>query len=544
MIKLGSWPSDRYSLSWITQRLVNRAPEQSHARKAPASMAKQILNPIGNEIKTTTQQLLEEKENVLPSIANIDLLSHLYEVDLQPSLSFSSTQNEDGSIIYDVPNVYVSLNNDTYEITQAQRNNIETLAYSALPSRIEDGEITKNHFAVIDKTVVDDLFLVQPNNPVLPSHLYITIEDNATWQTKVGDTIYYSKVFIKGKTRKRTDVTEAIPIRYNGTFKTVNQWKEIEEIFVSYIDSEASISIDIFPWYGNGLIDTRNLVVDVNDEEKWRFINLNSRSYGHNFISESYTTNDFDIIRQGQEARDIEHEIELHDENGNNLEFDAFTMKPYTDYLHAISGSSFYVYNTQLEYPDVTRIIDESPDTKMDLYAEKWIFARDEEAVIKTRNLDFREIPLKTRWSIETPSLQKYYILVDGSFTSNDSWDDNSQWELGKWTEQERYITLTENGTYIVTFEASYIDEITGQDSILTTKYLFYTPSIRPEVVLELPDTITDVEDMSFDSDGKLWVKVEEQILLLNVYYDYFIADYLNNRLYLREQYSSVRIEV
>ena len=33
MTKLGAWPQDIYYLSWMTQRLANRAPEWTHGRK-------------------------------------------------------------------------------------------------------------------------------------------------------------------------------------------------------------------------------------------------------------------------------------------------------------------------------------------------------------------------------------------------------------------------------------------------------------------------------------------------------------------------------
>ena len=47
MIKLGTWPQDIYYLSWMTQRLANRAPEYIQARKWSWSTLQQILNPIG-----------------------------------------------------------------------------------------------------------------------------------------------------------------------------------------------------------------------------------------------------------------------------------------------------------------------------------------------------------------------------------------------------------------------------------------------------------------------------------------------------------------
>ena len=75
-------------------------------------------------------------------------------------------------------------------------------------------------------------------------------------------------------------------------------------------------------------------------------------------------------------------------------------------------------------------------------------------------------------------------------------------------------------------------------------KSIFYSPSIIPEIELEIPENLINIEDMSFDSDGNLWLQSENNIMLLNIFYDYFLADYSRNILWLKENYSSVRIEV
>ena len=49
----------------------------------------------------------------------------------------------------------------------------------------------------------------------------ITIRNNTSWEYRALDRIYYPKCYITGTTRKGTTVTEAIPLRYNGTFKTI-----------------------------------------------------------------------------------------------------------------------------------------------------------------------------------------------------------------------------------------------------------------------------------------------------------------------------------
>jgi hypothetical protein len=546
MTKLGTTSSNRYFLSWFTQRFVNYMPEVSFARRSPSSIAKQIFNPISINMEKTAQELIEERDNVHPSVANIFLLDHLYRVNLYPNINFQYTTNSDNTNEYISPTVYATINNIEYEISQAENNDIESLAYTSIPSRIEDAETSYLYEDIIPNTIASDLINTTPGNMSLEGHLYITISNNTNWEYRIGNNIYYSKIYIRGITRKGTILTEVIPLRYNGTFKTINQWKSIDEVFVSYIDEEAILSISIFPWYSDGLLDKRNLVISEDGYEKWRFLNMRTHNWGQTFISEAYTTSDFDIIRKGIDSKDIEHEIELLDSNNNNITFDAFTMKPYTDLLFGISGSKFYVYNTKLPYPDITNSIDVNPDVKMDLLAEKWIFARDEYATIKTRILDFQEIPTRYQWHLLTPSNNEYNLNEDGTLSPFDStaWIINPTSDKGEWLDKQIEFILSEKGTYIVSIDCEYINEDLNEATVITTKYLFYVPSITPEIELDIPETIPFVEDMSFDSDGNLWLLSNSSIYKLNVFYDYFIADYEKNILWFKEQYQSVRIVV
>jgi hypothetical protein len=543
-MKLGKWPTDKYYISWMTQRLVNKAPELSHARRAPASQAKQLLNPIGQELQSTIQGITEERHNMFISSADVSMMDVLFKVNLKPSLSFNFTQNEDGSETYDIPKVYI--NDGVDELTQAEFNNIESFWYDALPSRIEDGELSYVYSPIIPETLISDLGSVSPNDVLIEGHLHLTISNNTNWQYKRGTEIFYSKVYINGVTRKGTTVTEAVPIRYNGTFKTINQWKTVNEVYVDYLSEDALITIESIPFSQNGHLDHRNLNVTVEGDERWRFLKTNRHSWGDSLFSESYTSANFDIIRQGIEARDIEYELELLDDSSQNVTIDSYTFKPNTDYMFAIGGNKFYVYNTQCPYPDVTRIAGESPDVKMDLYADKWIFARDEEATIRTRLLDFSNVPYRTRWSIETPSLDTYFLGLDGSFwpTTTEAWVDNIGWDGDEWEEIRITFPLSECGTYIVTLESMYINEDTNETKTMSTKYLFFVPTIQPEIELSMPLSISDTSSLGFDSDGLLWAIKDGDILSLKTYYDYFIADYSNNTIWLREEYSSVKVEV
>jgi len=139
------------------------------------------------------------------------------------------------------------------------------------------------------------------------------------------------------------------------------------------------------------------------------------------------------------------------------------------------------------------------------------------------------------------------YVEIDGTLSSDDTWTENLGWDNGNWIEQNVPFMLTAVGEWIITFEAQYYNASTQETEILNTKILLYVPSITPEVQFALPDIFKNADSISIDSDGKYWIGKTtgySNVYLLNMFYDYFMIDYLNKRLWFKEEYSNVRITV
>lgn len=546
MTILGAWPEDKTYISWMTQRLANRAPEYTHARRWPFSIVQQILNPIGADIQRVNQQLTEERNNIFLTSANIDLVDKLYKVELGTGMKFNYTQNGQDTL-FDIPKVYATIDDQEYELTIAKRNDIESLCYEALPSRIEDGEETYYYSEVIPPTQVMDLSSITPNSLVLDGHLFVTVSNNNTWEYRGKQKIYYPKVFIKGITRKDTTVTEALPIKFNGTFKTINQWKSIEEVFVSYIDDTAEISIEVLPFNQEDTMDTRNLLVSAIGFESWRFLSLGSKLWGSTLLSTGFTVGELAIIQSGMDVKDTEYEIELCDSNDLNISLNGSIFNPYNNFMLAVDNTKLYVFDTRLPYPDMKMLKKESTNTKMELWSERWVYPRDSLVYIMTDILDLSTVPWKYRWSLEEPDGQSWYVQPDGSKTSNASqaWTWNDRWESDSWKETELPVLLDKTGTYIVTLECLYSDpDMPSNDYILITRFMLYVPKIQPEIELDLPLGLQNADSIMRDSDGRLWFKIGDEIRLSNLYYDYFMADYSRNIVWLKENYTSVRVVI
>ncbi len=542
---LGSYPSHRYSKAWMTQRLLNRAPEWTEARKNPASVAQQLINPIGLNLQETIQQLAQARYNMFLSTADLAQLDVLSYIDLTSGMEFSSTTLLTGEKKYSAPTVYATIGGTEYEITIAEKNNIETFGYNCLPSRIADGERSVDYEDVLSRTIVSALAAATPNDVPLEGHLYITLRDNDSWEERAKDKIYYPKVYIVGTTRKETSVTEVLPLRYNGTFKTINEWESVESISVSYLSSTAYLTVESFPFDKESYLDTRNINVSATEGEKMVFLSLNTHLWGSSLAYESFTLTNMDLMRtSGVDEKEIYAEVELLDEDENNITLNDFVLKPTSNFMFAVDDDNFYVYDLSLPYPDGRNAIG-SPNNKVNLFSDKWIYTRDETATIKTKNLDVLDPPYAVRWTMLDPDGDEYYLGLDGSLwaTTTDAWIANELWEESNWREQSIDLLLDKSGEYIITLESSYINE-RDESVTLSSKFLFFTPSIQPEVQLALPTALTSPEKIAIDSDNQIWIHKDSEVHLLDIFYDYFLVDYARNRVWLKETYSSVRVVV
>lgn len=542
---LGTYPSHRYPRSWITQRLVNRAPSWSHIRKSPTSVGQQVLNPLALDIQDTLQQLTRERYNQFASSADTNQLGILYRLDLPIEMEFTQTSGQDGVVVYTAPSVYATVNGTEYQITMAEDNDLLTLGYDCLPSRIEDAEVSYSYNAVIPTTTISDLSLVSPGSIAIKGHLYITIAGNENWELTSVDRIYYSKVYIAGTTRKGTLVTEALPIRYNGTFKTLNEWDSISSVSVSYMSDTATITVESFPFGRESYLDTFNVLIEP-DQERFGFVRLEERTYGTSLITEGFVSPNMNIVRSGYNEKQIYHEIELLDEDSNNVTLTDFVIKPNTRFAYAIDATNFYVYDISLPYPDARDMTGESPETKMDLYCDRWICNKDDEVNIKTRTLAFTDPPVRVRWSVLDPTGTEYRLFLDGSTDAitNEEWIDNVERDEGFWREQQIPLTFDQSGIWIVTIECQYWSDALSIDTILKTKFLFFVPSIVPEVQFALPSGLQNSDNIGIDSDGSIWLTNYGSINKLDIFHDYFLTDYENKRLWMREEYSNVRVAI
>lgn len=541
------YPSKNFYKSWVTQKMLNNFPEFFHARTCPVSVANQMINYEGILLQETIQDLFEERENQFLTSANASLLDHLYVAEIPESFEFEEILDANGAYEFVPPAVYATINNVEREIEQAENNNIETIYYKALPTRIEyDNKMILWNY-IIPRTQIKDLPSTEIGSMPVEGQVHIILEDNTIWYEEFRDTNYFSKIILKGKTIKGIIVEEVIPLRFNGYHKSFNRWQEITDIEVLHLSEDAYITISALPLNIESVFDSINLSVPIEGKGRKAFIKLEQESFGTILVSESYLEYDEEYIRRGHDDKRKDYQIELLDENEENVVLNGFLLKPNSPYIYAIDNQNFYVYNRLLPFPDISSMIDESADCRIELTIEDhdWIYVRGETANITTRIIDLYSIPSSFRWGITLPNGSYYRVGQDGSYWDSDTvtgWIENEYFSENAWREQKLPVEITETGEYILELEARYVNEDTEEVITRTTKLLIYCPAIEPEVQLPLPSSLYNCQGLALDDNYTLWLYNGTSIFRTNLLHDYFMIDYDRKKIWLREQYNEVKV--
>lgn len=541
------YPSKTFYKSWVTQKMLNNFPEFFHARTCPVSVANQIINYEGTLIQETMQDLLEERDNQFLTTADTMLMDHLYLAEISKDMQFERVEYPNGFYEYVPPRVYATVNDVEFQIEQAENNNIETLYYRTLPTRIEYDNKMLLWNDIVPRTQVKDFISVAPQSSPLHGPAHILLEDNEVWHEEFRDINYFSKIIIRGRSTKGIDVEEVIPLRFNGEYETLNRWESITEVEVLHMSEDAYITIASLPFMVETPLDKINLAVPVEGRGRRAYAKLEEEFFGSVLVYESYLEYDEEFVRRGHVQKRKDYQIELLDENGENVNLNGFMLVENTPFIYAIDNDTFYVYNRLLPFPDISSMVDESADCRIELTLEDhdWVYVRGETANITTRIIDLYSVPTSFRWGITLPDGTYYRLGKDGSFWDPNSvtgWIENEYYPDNAWREQTMSVDIIQPGQYTLELEARYNDEDTGEVVTRLTKLLLYVPVIEPETQIALPATLHNCQDLAIDDDNILWLYNGTSIYRTNLFFDYFMIDYEKSNVWLREQYNEVRV--
>ena len=542
----GTLPSRRYNRAWTTQRILNRAPERTRARISPVSVAQQLVNPLAAEIQETILALAHERTNANLATCDLTLPDHAWKIELPPRFEWESGEDQDRYPSFEEPGVWGEIHGENIQLTLAEDNNIQTLFYESLPTRIEYGERQTLWNEVIPTTQVSEFAAIVPESLPIDGPLYITLNNNTVWEEEFKGVLYRSKIHLKGTGVLDEKIEEVVPLRMNATTKTRCYWKTLDEVIVSHLSDTATISIASLPFAEEEVLNSRDIAIDSNGIEQYQFYELGVHHWGSTLVGKRFLVSTMDQVRMGLSQKMVNLEMELLDDENSEIIANAFVFQPWTNYVYVVDNFNLYVYDYSVPFPDVEKMRNDTGDNRLSITFpdNRWMYIRGEAVEIHTRTLDLASVPVCTRWAISYPDGVRYRMGIDGSLWSDaiDGWVFNDDWADGKWKEQKIiFDQLTQNGTYTLELEAKYQEE-DGTYTYRTSKTIVFVPAIVPEIQLPLPPELCKPRKIGIDEEGQLWFYNGTSILLGKLFYDYFMVDYEKKTIWLREQYPLVRV--
>lgn len=540
--------SPRYNRSWVTQRLLNEAPSWTRARRSPVSVAQQICNIPALEIEDVYKQLSHELDNSRLASCDPSLTSLLYKVSLPGRFEFNTEEDQSRYPLYYTPSVWAEIDGVEVAISQASENSIKSMFYTDPPTRIEYGERSELWIEVIPPTPVSSLSNLSPEELPIEGFLYVTLAGNSTWSEEYNDILYHSKIYLKGTGLLGETIEETVPLRLNGTYQTRSQWKTLDEFHALHVNSDAEISISVFPFREDPVAHEEEIAIDLDGVERTRFYSLNHYSWGSTLAAKRNLVSSDEQIRMGLDLQTIDYEFELLDDNSNNISVNAFVFKPWSNWAYVVDNIYLYVYDYRLPFPDVSNLSTTSGDSRLSIRFEgdRQYYTREDDISFFSRTLELTSIPLAVRWTLIYPNGDERRIGIDGSLWDTEiqeGWITNNDWDEGKWKEQSITLSaMNQPGTYVVQLEAKYKDD-GGEIITRSAKEAFIIPAIEPETKLLLPVELQGARNIGIDGEGRLWFYNGTSILLSELRHDYFLVDFEKKELWFKEQYPSVRIK-
>jgi len=544
-----------YKRSWVCQRILNNLPSSENARRLPFSIAQQLLNPIAFSVQNTYQQLAQSILNAKTSSFNMNLPSDIWSLDISDSFEFQESSLATEDTTYSAPDVTGYIDSTAISLTAATDNDIESFTGNTIPTRIEDSGVSKSYSPVLDFTTADSLSSASLSDIVVYGHLYITVKDNTTWRHEFQEYVYYPKVRITGETRKRTEVTEEVPIQQNGTFKTVNQWRSVSKIEHYYLDDSASICVESFPFNAEYLVDENNLYVLSQDTELFQYFDISENEEAFYFDLDCYvdTIDDLNMAQALGNHKDNIFSLSL-DNISPWSSLPYLVMSSFPNLAYIINNSGMSVYDIRLPLPDNSLVSEDDPESNIDIYSDKWVVKYGENAKFTTRLLDHTNPPFRYRMKLTVPDgfggFVYYWIGLDGSkhsLGSTNGWIQNERWDISEWEDKHFSFLVEDHGENVLTFECLFSDESTGQTYTRKSQFMFYCPKIAAETSLNFPDTFSwgyEPEGAAKDSDGNIWLLSDSGTVIRKIIlrYDYFVIDYERKRVWVREEYDKMKV--
>lgn len=531
--------------SRCTQSLANTFPSWSNTRKDEQSLGFQFLNSIGHRFEELNKQLKNNIDNFYLPTAVISDIDVYYKHKLPNTYVF--TEDPDNTeFIYVPPIVQATAAGVVYNITIAEKNDIETFWYKAIPTRISITETVTGNHLIATGTVDKSPFSSLVEEMHIPNKLTIKIENGISFLGLYNNGLLRKSIVqITGKTRQGQSVTEEVLFLHNETQQTWHEFKSIETNGIKLYGFEpvdtTEITVTSAAFNKDDYPVNYELDQDLYGDDTpyfWAINKPNPDISRYTLDLKRYDTNDLELRMQGFTTKHTVLSQELLDTSEQNIIPLDLAIEPHSNRIWIVSATKLYLFEEGLPYFDMSLLNKKQYDAHSVIEPNTYYAVLGE------------EIELNYIWLRPVTGMvahRAWVLKPDGTTKSLENGEevtyhtDTPSWIFGEPLERkirnaEHYI-LNQRGNYIYSLEVRYADNTTSIDQrIINVCYL------KPQAEFTLPN-ITAV-GVDIDSEYKLWVLDssgdKHQIRL---HYDNMLVDFKRKTLYFREPYDKLAIE-
>jgi hypothetical protein len=534
-----------YKKARSTQSIVNTFPSWSNTRKDEQSLGFQFLNVIGHQFDDFKKQIKNNIDSFYLPTSNISDIDVYYKYKLSPTFEFvEDTDNTE--ILFIPPVVTGAIDDVNFNVIMAEKNDIETFWYKAIPSRISlNGTNNENHIIASDTTNKSP-FSPASEELHIPNKITVKISGGTSF-LELYENNFLRKAIIQitGTTREGIKVTEELLFLHNETQQT---WREFKSIDLKGIklygfeDADSTLAtISSAAFNQTDYPINYELDADIYGDDMPYFWALGSTPTvgAYSLDLKRYDTNDLELRIQGFTTKHVVLSQELQNTAGENFIPLDLTIEPHSSRIWIVSATKLYLFEESFPYPDLSVLNKKQYDACSVIEPSSYYAVIGEE--IELDYLWIRPVNgmVAHRAWVQKPNGNKY------SLENGDEVDFHtgpSSWIFGeplkrKIRDTEIY-TLDQRGDYIYSLEVKYANETTSIDQrIVTVSY------IKPLAEFNLASLDITAQGIDFDSEYKMWILGSNGTKYqINLHYDNMLIDFRKKILYFREPYEKIAV--
>jgi len=569
--------------SWTAQRILNRFPIWSRARTRDDAVARYMFNPLCIYMDEMYENLIGIKRNYY--IGKTDLLEQafIYTVDLPNTFEFVEAGNTQGIPTYEAPQVTgvigaSAINIEVSDLAQLQQ--IEKAAVA--PTRIDatklfstfnDIVVPETQIISLDSVVVNDEYVDELG------YIYVEIDDATQFGEILNDgRVVRPKVIIKGTPWLEDDAKEEhLGYRANSERRSIERWDEIEIIETHGI-YDGGATLRAHTGFSKRSLQEPMAFWTDDLQEVTLLYNISNNTFGSNhlptiqFLVPEITSPT--LRQQGFSTDVLEYEFGVMLDHSTYLPNPIVGLErmPFTrwfvvatnDSMHIISARIPHLFNWISEDDNGTNIVSDALKSRsigpeLHITSERnWMnYSEDGTSfLLETRHAKPVRGIRSTRLSItyDSPGLStpvvKYYDWsaneIDIVTDFNNGWIFNSSSDASPTDWDEKHLTIDVSSVLdhpawvaVVKLEAKMTDNTTESDVLI-----LHSDIRTVEKTIDWPDEIKGkVNGILYDAKDRLLVRTtDNEVWIVNTYWDYCLIDYKRGTVFLREEYDSVGV--